>query len=1089
MSAIHVDRAAREVERLLADRALADWTDARLLDRFVHLRDMPAFEALVCRHGPMVLRLCQGILHNVHDAEDAFQATFLVLACKAARVRKRSSLASFLHGTAYRVALRAKAREGHRREIEREAAQMRPESVESETDALIREGILHEELARLPAQYRQILVLCHLEGRTHEEAAHQLGCPPGSVSRHLRRAAELLRDRLAGRGLTAPVAGTLLAVVPAALARATVQVVADHVAGSALVAGTGIPAVALAKEVLRTMNPAKLGGLAALVLLIGLAGGTALLATGHADPPEELPTRPQASRVTGVDRHGDPLPPGVLARLGTMRLRQGGQNYALAFTPDGQGVASIGPAFDLRLWHVPSGRELARLAKGQDACAAIAFSADGKSFAVAGRDGTVGVYDFSAPVFGQLRLRVKPREGRPQFLAFLPDNAFLAGTHQGQIVIWNAAGKEVRQLGKLGRNPAPSFAVSANGKLAAIGSGKEEVVLWDIEKGKELGTLKGHHKVFSLAFSADGKRLAAGDGANTIRIWDVEARQTSAEMRGDKEPQQLRGEGDAITMLAFTPDARALVSVGDYGDGTIRVWDVERGRERRRLRSQFGDTRHLALSPDGKTLAVTGMSSRVALWDITTGKPLDAKLGSQGAVYVVAISPDGKQVATAGCDGVVRLWDRQSARELQSFRAHERQMFGLCFSPDGKRLATSGAYQPARLWDLAESKEIRSFSGSTQVVLGVNNVRYSPDGQRLALASNDGTLQLANVATGKIEKVLSKGSVDRLAFSPDGRLLAGGGFDRKLHVWDVASGKELWSAEHANAVVAVTFPSDGKLIVTGTWDSEVVVRETATGQEMSRFKGNTEMLRALALSPDARLVALSDDKPAIALYELATGKLVERLKGHDGAVWALAFTPDGRSLVSGSFDATALVWDLTGQDLARKQGEQLTAGELETRWTALGSGPADSAYQAVLSLANVPKQAVPFLRMRLLGQASPKDRMIAKWLHDLDADKFVARERASRELAALGKNIETELRRAREQTQSLEARRRLDDLLAKLGTTETPDERLRYLRSVAVLELSDIPESRAVLEDLASKAATEAMRQQAQGALQRLAKR
>src|SRR4051812_42269317 len=122
MTAFPVDQTAREVERLFADRALADWTDARLLDSFVRSRDVAAFEALVNRHAPLVLSVCLGILRNLHDAEDAFQATFLVLACKAARVRKQSSLAGFLHGTAYRVALRAKARALRRRFAESEAA-------------------------------------------------------------------------------------------------------------------------------------------------------------------------------------------------------------------------------------------------------------------------------------------------------------------------------------------------------------------------------------------------------------------------------------------------------------------------------------------------------------------------------------------------------------------------------------------------------------------------------------------------------------------------------------------------------------------------------------------------------------------------------------------------------------------------------------------------------------------------------------------------------------------------------------------------------------------------------------------------------
>src|SRR5262245_64706918 len=130
MKASPIDPVLRGVRRLLADQGQSEWSDGRLLETFLRCRDEVAFETLVHRHGPMVLRVCRGILRNGHDAEDAFQATFLVLACNAAKIRNQMSLASYLYGTAYRVAVKAKARAVHRREVERKAAQMRTETTE-----------------------------------------------------------------------------------------------------------------------------------------------------------------------------------------------------------------------------------------------------------------------------------------------------------------------------------------------------------------------------------------------------------------------------------------------------------------------------------------------------------------------------------------------------------------------------------------------------------------------------------------------------------------------------------------------------------------------------------------------------------------------------------------------------------------------------------------------------------------------------------------------------------------------------------------------------------------------------------------------
>src|SRR5260370_3536244 len=168
MKATHVGHVLRGVSCLLADQVLADASDGGLLERFARRRDETAFDALLRRHGPMVLRVCRGILANTHDAEDAFQATFLVLACNAAKVRDRSSVAGYLHGTACRVAVRAKACAARRRAVERETAQMHTETIEVGRQQDAPETIMHEELTRLPEPERQRLRPCPLERRTHE---------------------------------------------------------------------------------------------------------------------------------------------------------------------------------------------------------------------------------------------------------------------------------------------------------------------------------------------------------------------------------------------------------------------------------------------------------------------------------------------------------------------------------------------------------------------------------------------------------------------------------------------------------------------------------------------------------------------------------------------------------------------------------------------------------------------------------------------------------------------------------------------------------------------------------------------------------
>ncbi len=1125
------DRALGEVRHLLAEHALAEWPDQHLLERYVRCRDAAAFAALLDRHGPTVLRVCRAVLRDGHDAEDAFQATFLVLACGAARVRNMASVGSFLHGTAYRVAIKARARALRRRSAEQEAAQMRAAATESQHAPNDLEALLHEELTRLPERLRCAFVSCHLEGQTHAQAAAALGCPAGSVSRHLRRACELLRERLAARGVIAPagllgVATAAKAAVPAALAQATLAAVGKYVAGSALVGGSSVPAVALAKEVLRTMTAFKLQGLAALLLLIGLtATGAGLFGRDHppatefvfAPAPLEIATEP------GVDRHGDPLPEGAVSRLGTVRLRPGYPVGALALAPDGATVATFGYEGDVRLWSVPAGQEIGRLWAAVGTLTAFAFATDGKTLAIANNSGEIAFFDFypAEPgegrpgTLGKARLRFKAEGFKPEgpladFLAFLPSGDLFGGSLDGRMVLWDRDGKEVRRCGKAVVGPQHIFAPAPDGKHVAVvvlGTEGADVVLWDMARGEEEARLPYRAKVHSLAFAPDGKSLAVGDDAHTIRLWDVATRKATADLVGKKMPEQWKGYRDAVFALAFAADGKTLVSVEDYGDGTVRVWDLPTATERRRFKSQPGDDRLLALSSDGKTVAVSGDNATVRLWDATTGTQRDAVLGSQGKVLAVAISPDSKQVATAGSDGFVRLWDRATGKEQTSFRAQTEQVFRVAYTPDGKRLFVGAIWKPIKVWDLATLKEIATFDGSRGSEYGLELLDLSPDGKQVALVSDKHVVQVVDVATRKAGPVLAKRFINRGAFSPDGKLLAGGGHDQAVHLWDVAAAKEIWSVENLYGTGAVAFSPDGRLVVVGSGGSRVIVYDTATGKEVrkiteiayemitgrvvSKVTGIISNVHAVAISPDGRLLAVAGDSGTVGLYELDTGQLVRQLQGHGSSyVWTLAFAPDGRSLVSGSFDATALVWDLTGQVGAKKR-DPLTAAELDANWAALNATPGEAAYRALLALASDPKQAVPFVKVKLL--ANPVDpKMVAKMLADLDDDQYPLREKASHDLARLGRSVATEMERERATTPSAEVRHRLDTLLAKLKENDDGpklDEAVRAQRVVAVLELAATAEAKELLEHLAKKAALADVRRQAASALDRLSKR
>jgi RNA polymerase sigma factor (sigma-70 family) len=284
----------RHLRTLFQVGTVGGLTDGQLLERFTTRGGdaaEQAFEALIERHGPMVLRVCRRVLADPHAAEDAFQATFLVLVRRARSIRDQDSVGSWLHGVALRVAAAARVTAARRRIHEEKRRGMAARHVEfADPDDLGR--ALHEEVGRLPARYRGAVVLCYLEGHTYEEAAVQLRCPVGTVRSRLAWARQRLRDRLVHRGL-APTAGafgvvvvaeTASSAVPTALTEATVQAALRFAAGPAAAAGTVSATVAaLTEGVLKAMLLTKLKLTLATALILGVAAsGMGVLAQ---DPP------------------------------------------------------------------------------------------------------------------------------------------------------------------------------------------------------------------------------------------------------------------------------------------------------------------------------------------------------------------------------------------------------------------------------------------------------------------------------------------------------------------------------------------------------------------------------------------------------------------------------------------------------------------------------------------------------------------------------------------------------------------------------------------------------------------------------------
>ncbi|OAI46643.1 hypothetical protein AYO44_11040 [Planctomycetaceae bacterium SCGC AG-212-F19] len=281
MSSSQLSKVLRRLRHIMGDEGAPDETDGQLLQRFISHHDESAFRVLLDRYGPMVMGVCRRALTDPHDADDAFQATFLVLVRKAASIQGQELVGNWLYGVAFRVARRARSTLARRGLQRAEVPDMAIPGLQSETDSQEVRLLLDEELQRLPRKYRVPMVLCYLEGQTNEATARYLRCPAGTLKTRLAKGRELLRARLERRGLalSAGALGALLAPeavragVAPALADATLHAAALYTAGTG--AGVSAPVASLMEGALREMFVAKLETIAGVLLLLSVIGAGA----------------------------------------------------------------------------------------------------------------------------------------------------------------------------------------------------------------------------------------------------------------------------------------------------------------------------------------------------------------------------------------------------------------------------------------------------------------------------------------------------------------------------------------------------------------------------------------------------------------------------------------------------------------------------------------------------------------------------------------------------------------------------------------------------------------------------------------------
>jgi WD40 repeat protein len=799
--------------------------------------------------------------------------------------------------------------------------------------------------------------------------------------------------------------------------------------------------------------------------------------------------------LSKLDSHGDPLPSGAVARLGTVQLRGGCD--AIHFSADGQTLTGV-DRLRAYTWDSATGRLLISGPLPSDGSPLAELSEDGRTAVLAGRD-KVWLCDLPSAK----RMDVKP----PQ--KFVRIGRVTVSNDRRYILVADYIGPDSK--------PAPGpFAMTEPA---------QRLLLWDTTAGTARTLVADEAEIAWLAFSPDGKRAVSSCRVGT-RAWDTATGKKLWEVRWYTDEQ-----------CHFTPDGKFLVAAPGGGQRAWHVWDVATGKAAAGLRPPtISYAWSFAVSPDGARLLIPTDTDYV-LWDLRAGEVRHRWPGAtQGGRGTFA--PDGRSVVTS--DTILRRWDLATGKNLYADVAplgHTAAVRRLFFTPDGRRLVSVGDDGTARIWDVAAARPLRTIpidpavevwamtpDGSTLVGVderltvhrwpltadGPKSVADLRDAQKLNVGLRpreahvlpDGTLALLawpkspeyqlhrfsfsfwDPATGRLVRWGGdpgndyRGDYVRL--SPDGRLVAGSeaAFDTRTGAKRGLPGSPFGLGG------TPVFSPDGRLLATAA--RETRIWEVATGRVLIDLPGGST--DHAAFSPDGRrlAVALPD---RLAVWDVGLRKPVAEWPSTDAALLAaagigpLTFGPDGRTLVTGHTDGTILVWKIPPPIPDGRWSE----ADAAAAWDALADANPGNAYPAVWQLSDYPAEVVPFLRGKFaLGPVAGPDEW-PKLIAALDSPRFAEREAASKRVRELGRAAEGPLRQALKHAPSPEQVARIEALLAALEPPArlTADD-LRAIRAVAVLEACGSLPARRLLSEWAERGSPPRLADEASRAAERL---
>jgi WD40 repeat protein/tetratricopeptide (TPR) repeat protein len=614
-------------------------------------------------------------------------------------------------------------------------------------------------------------------------------------------------------------------------------------------------------------------------------------------PPTPTPTLAVSLAGTPVAQPVEAITPENAERVTQLARWGQGMLYGMALSPDGS-LLAVATSLGIYL-HDATTLDQVRLIQTGVWIFSVAFSPDGQMLASGADDGTTQLWQVSD---GLLLDTLEGHANRVNGVAFSPDGEVLAsGSEDGTVILRQVSDWTLLTTPTGHTGAVNGVAFSPDGQVLASGSTDGTVRLWQVVDGTPLNTLGDNENgVHDVGFSPDGKMLASGMEDGTVRLWRV---------ADGSMLNTLEGMESAVNSVAFSPDGERLAT--GAMDATVRLWQVADGLPLDTLARHRAVVYGVAFAPNGERLVAGAWDGTLWSWRVADGRLLATQEGQAAAVGSVDFSPDGETLALGSWDRRVRLLQALDGTLLRTLTGHTMLLNAVTFSDSGEMLASAAWENTVRLWRVSDGKLLKSLVGPTGYL---KSVAFSPDSKTVAAGSSDGQVWLWQTEDGaKLDPLTGHtGMVNSVAFSLVGELLASGSEDGTVQLWRTTDWKALDSLqgeeEELSSVKSVTFSLDGKLLASGLGNGTVQLWQVEDRALLTTLAGHTEVVVSVAFSPDGKTLASGSGDRTVRLWDVDEKSLLGILTGHASGVLSVAFSLDGATLASGSADGTLRLW-------------------------------------------------------------------------------------------------------------------------------------------------------------------------------------